>query len=223
MCSEPPGEHSPPRVAGRQAQEVGVAGRVVGTQPFFNNDGAEITFEEFTQASFETLGSSDDASAGQIGSRQVEQVVDVPAQVLLARGFETSVSQTDGVESTEHFAADIVRFLPAASGGVADKPVGQRRGAFLRRRRPDVDVLSHRKLDDLPALESAELKRGMLRQTNPQYIRPTLRFAAQEDERGSLRILVKRFTIAAHVGTPDIYKSACKELLNSACIPASHA
>lgn len=223
LDAEPTWKRGPPRVASRETQEVGVAGHVVCAQPFFKNDGMGIALQKLTQTRFEALQSSKDESAGQFSNLQVEQVVDIPVQFLLAGGFEVSVSKTDGFESPEHFLPDSVRFVPAASGGVADQAVGQRRGASLRHRRPDVDVLSRQKLYGLSALESAELKRGMLRQANPQNIRPTQRFAAQEDERGSLRILVKRFTIAAHVGTPDIYESARKELLNSACFPASHA
>ena len=179
--AEPLGERSPPRVAGREAQEMGVAGHVVCAQPFLNNDGVGIALQKLTQACFEMLRSSKDAGAGQFRGRQVEQVVDIPVQVLLSDGLETSVSQTDGFESPEHFCPDSMRFRPAASGGVADQAVGQRRGAFLRHRGPDVDVLSGRQRYDFPSLESAELKRGMLRQAYPQYIRPTLRFAAQKD------------------------------------------
>ena len=157
--SESFGEGRPPSVAGREAEEVGVARYVVCAQAVFNNDGMGIALQKLTQPRFEMFPSSKDARAGQFGYRQVEQVVYIPAQVLLDGGLEISVSQTDGVESPEHFAPDFVRSLPAAPGGVADHTVGQRRGAVPGHRRPDVDVLSRRQRYDLSAFESTECQR----------------------------------------------------------------
>ena len=110
---------------------MGVAGHVVGAQPFFNNDGVGIALQELTQTRFEVLWSSKDAGAGQFGNRQVEQVVDIPVQVLFSGGLEISVSQTDGFESPEHFDPDSVRPFPAAPGGVADQAIGQRCGPIF--------------------------------------------------------------------------------------------
>ena len=146
LHTEPLREHSPPRVASREAQEVGVAGHVVGAQPFLDDDGVWVALEESPETFFQVIRRPNYAGAGQFGNRQVEQMVDIPVQFLLAGGLEVPISHADGTKSTKHFAAEFVRFLPAASGGVTDKPVGQRRGAFLRHRRPDVDVLSGGKL-----------------------------------------------------------------------------
>ena len=157
--SESFGEGRPPCISGYDAEEVGVARHVVCAQAVFNNDGMGIALKKLTQPSFEMLPSSKDARAGQFGNRQVQQMVDVPVQVLLAGGLGICVSQTDGVESPEHFVPDSVRFLPAASGGMADQAVGQRRGAVPGHRRPDVDVLSRRQRYDLSAFESTECQR----------------------------------------------------------------
>ena len=104
---------------------MGVAGYVVCAEAFFEYDSVGIALDKSSEACFQALPGSDDAGAGQFGSRQVEQVVDVPVQVLVSLTSEISVSQTDGIESPEHFLLDYVGSLPAAPGGVADQPVGQ--------------------------------------------------------------------------------------------------
>ena len=171
---------------------MGVARHVVGAEAFFEDDGAGVALEKSPEAFFQGIRGPDDACEGQIRGRQVKQIVNVPMKFLGCGRNEISITQADGMESLEHLRPDSVRTLSAAPGGVANQPVGQGRRAFLRHRRSDVDVLARRKLYNPPAFESAEWERGILREANPQDIRPAVGIVAQEDERRYLRIHVER-------------------------------
>ena len=55
---------------------------VVCAEAFFEDDRPGVTLQKLPETCFQALPGSDNAGAGQFGSRQVEQVIDVPVQLV---------------------------------------------------------------------------------------------------------------------------------------------